>query len=156
MGAAAAEPGLRFDAVFRTPLSAAGAADGVAVDAILRITNRGARPARIARVGSAQPELLDASGHVVPFSGGTNLARVPRPGDEVDIPPGGTLDIPVAGRLRRRDGRLEWSGADGLMGDWTLRPRAGPYALRLRYQPVIRRPELWSGPGVTAASPLPF
>lgn len=149
---AAGEPS--FTAVFRTPAPSLRALrDGVELSAVLRIHNTADRSQRFARVGSVQPELLDGAGQVLGFSGGANLGRVPRAEDAVSLLAGGRLEILVSGRLKALDGRLEWSGADGVTGFWTL--GAAPHRLRLRYRAPTSAPGLWPGSGVTQAMRLP-
>ncbi len=125
----------------------------------VRITNHTGRPVRIGTNLSVRPEVLDAAGRIVPFEGGTNMARIPRPLDFEVAAPGASVIIPVTGVLRLSATGLEWRGGDGLAGIWQLTPSAGPWRLRFRYKAFaadaagpLPPPEVWPGEAVTGSS----
>src|SRR5215471_7080943 len=87
---------------------------------IVRIANQTGQPVRIGTYLSVRPEVLGAAGRIIPFEGGTNMARAPRPSDFVITAPGASAIIPTTGVLRLHATELEWLGGDGLAGIWRL------------------------------------
>ena len=148
--------GVTFAAVFsgQSP-DAAALATGATIAARMRITNASTAPWLFAPRGSVRPELHDATGAVVPFSGGTNLAAAPKASDSVKAAPGESIELPVDAVLRLRDGQLIWRGGDGLMGFWRVSRADAPLPAGAHLSNTARLPGLWPGVGRTQALPLP-
>ena len=159
-----------FTGVFPTPLVAGGVLETGASAAIhvgLTISNNSGGALRFSAYRSVLPELLNASGAVVPFDYGANRSRGPLVSDYPLVPAGESLVIPLDASLMLQGGELDWKGSDGVLGFWKIARAGAPYRIRLRYRqmqtaagPFEGSSEtlngLWNGESATAAVELPL
>ncbi|HYI29069.1 MAG TPA: hypothetical protein VD863_14615 [Bradyrhizobium sp.] len=129
--------GVIFAALLPTPLADGDAlrtAGGARIHASLKIENAGSVSRRFSTYRSLFPELVNATGAVVPFEYGANRSRGPRESDYPLLDPGQTLTIPLEGILTFQGSKLEWRGSDGNLGFWNIVEMSGPYRFRLAYR----------------------
>jgi hypothetical protein len=164
---AAEAPVVTFEALFPTPLfdtDALATPAGASLRLGLKITNLSRQTLWLSTYGTVSPQVLDATGHLVPFAGGTNQARAMHASDIVQVRPGRSLVITMTTTLRTRSDELQWRDSNGLTGTWLLHRAGVPYRLRLRYLsgaaasigPLALPAKLWSGEGETQTTVLPI
>jgi hypothetical protein len=120
--------------VFPAPLVDGGAlktGTSAPIHASLKISNVSGSALRFGTYRSVLPELVNASGTVVPFDYGANRYRVPRESDYPLLLPGQSLVISLDATVTLQDGELDWQGSDGLLGFWKITRSAAPYRFRL-------------------------